>query len=503
MDVAKWTNKDKAWFKNNLYASDEAVSDWQKYGFKFKDAIAWAYWDVTPNRARRYVDSGVHQAPDWFRNDSGMSLKHALEWQLAGIDIRAAQEWSGYGVKLESASLLRKKGVAPGDVYSFLVCDISVTNAVKWLSAGFDTEVAINWIAWKVSCEKASELLSDGFTEPPPIEFHEAGVSLVNALKWVKAKIDFDTASDWIDWKVPTDTAIELALKDEWPPGKEFKESGITYKVAMEWYSEFSEDEIEYSDNEIKTYWKIWFKAGFNAKSAKVFQTELSNFIKGALDEDLLARKRPLFLDVYREEDKDDQYKYLLEECLETIGHLSAAGMKITVNNVVLWRGLTHEQILACIDGGIDPETGYFLGDSVLSEDAIEMHELLRENGFYSSPTTFKRLGLSNSDLKKLIKLKINLDDYLNASRFLKIPGSELVKWVTLFRDDAIKIEWKANGRYRPMIEDWIDAKFSPKEAWGWYSENFTATTAKAWLDSGVADPTIAKRRQDAGLEPK
>ena len=503
MNEVKWTIKDKSWFKNNLDTSDKAISEWQRYGFTFSDAVRWTYWDVTPIRARRYVDSGVRQIPDWFLNDSGMSLKQALEWQLAGIDIRAAQEWSALGVKPKSASLLRKKGVHPGGVYLYLVSGISLTNALRWLTAGFDADAAIGWIAWKVSCEKASELTADGFTEPPSIEFHEAGVSLLNAMKWASAGIDFDTASDWIDWKAPTDTAIELVLKDEWPPGKEFKESGLTYKAAMEWYSEFSEDEIEYSENEIKTYWKTWFKAGFNAKSAKVFQTELSNFIKGALDEDLLARKRPLFLDVYREEDKDDQYKYLLEECLETIGHLSAAGMKITIDNVVLWRGLTHEQILACIDGGIDPETGYFLGDSVLSEDAIEMHALLRENGFYSSPTTFKLLGLSNSDLKKLIKLKINLDDYLNASRFLKIPGSELVKWVTLFKDDAIKIEWKANGRYRPLIEDWIDAKFSPKEAWGWYSENFTATTAKAWLESGVTDPKIAKRRHDAGLTPK
>jgi len=503
MNETSWSVTEKNWFKENFSATDKEVSAWQKYGFSMGEAIEWSHWDVTAMQAAQAIKAGVNQVPDYFLNHNGMSLDSALKWDSHGFGMEEAQMWSDSGIDCEDAVILRKQGLTADSVADFTFWGLSISQAVKWLAAGFDGNTANDWIDWKVSCEKAKKYSDEGIFEPPADEFRDAGLTLSEAMKWAKAGIDFDTASDWIDWKVPTESAIELVLKDEWPPGKEFKESGLTYKAAMEWLSEFSEDEIEYLENETKTYWKTWFKAGFNAKSAKAFQTELSDFIKGALDEDLLARKRPLFLNVYREEDNDDQYKYLLEECLETIGHLSAAGMKITVNNVVLWRGLTHEQILACIDRGIDPETGYFLGDSVLSEDAIEMHELLRENGFYSSPTTFKRLGLSISDLKKLIKLKINLDDYSNASRFLKIPGSELVKWVTLFRDDAINIELRANGRYRPMIEDWIDAKFSPKEAWGWYSENFTATTAKAWLDSGVADPTIAKRRQDAGLEPK
>ena len=503
MDKAKWMNKDETWFKANLNRSDKEVAAWQRFGFSFKDAVVWAGWGVTSSRAKRYLEDGVRTVPDWRNNFSGMTLANVLAWQAEGVSFEEAQQWFVFGVKRENALLLRSKGFKPIDVHDFNNEGISSTRAVKWLSGGFYVEQAVQWIAWRVSYEKATEFLKNGISEPPSVEFQEAGINLIDALKWTQAGIDVESALDWCYWDVPTDLAIELELMHEMPPGEDFKDVELSYDMALKWLSEFSEDEIEISDNGVKTYWKIWFKAGFSVQSAKIFQNELANFIKGKLSEDFLARKRPPYLNTYKNDDKEVHYKYLLEECLETISHLSATGMKITIENVVLWRGLTSEQILACIDGGIDPETGYFLGDSVLSEDAIELHALLRENGFYSSPTTFKLLGLSNPDLKKLIKLKINLDDFLTVSRYLNISGSELVKWVNQFRDFAIKIEWNVDGRYRPFIEEWIVAKFSPKEAWGWYSQNFTVKTAKAWVDSGVTDPAIAIRRKNAGLEPK
>jgi hypothetical protein len=503
MNETIWSETEKNWFKENFSVSDKEVSAWQKHGFSMGEAIEWSHWDVTAVRAAQAIKAGVNQVPDYFLNRNGMSLDSALEWDSHGFGMEEAQMWSDSGIDCEDAIILRNQGLTADSVSDFTFWGLSISQAVNWLAVGFDGNTAKDWIDWDVSCDKAKKFADDGVFEPPADEFRDAGLTLTEAMKWAKSDIDFDTAFDWIDWKVPTDSAIELVLKDEWPPGKEFKELGLSYKAAMEWCSEFSEDEIEYSENGVKSYWKIWFNAGFNAKTAKVFQAELSNFIKESLSDDFLARKLPAYLVWFSEEDRDAHFKYLFEECVETIGELSAAGMKITIENLVLWRGLTHSQILACVDGGIDAETGYLLGDSVLSADTIEMHALLRANGFYSSPKSFKLLGLSNSDLEKLIKLKVDLDDFLNVSRFLKIPGSELVKWVTAFRNHATKIEKVGNGKPRPLIEDWIDERFNPKDAWRWHSEEFTAATAKVWIDSGVTDPKIAARRKNAGLEPK
>lgn len=503
MNPEKWYENEEAFFKDAFSVSDKTISEWQKRGFSLGEATEWSTWGISPAKASQYISDGMKVVPDVRFKYSEIGIRKAFEWEKAGFNYGSAIEWSECGVNSETAKVLREKGVSADDISDYLFFEIPLNKALKWLEAGFSALTAIFWTDWNVSCERALKYFEEGIHEPPDEQFREAGLSLAEALKWSKADIDFDTASDWIYWEVPTDKAIELVQKDVCPPGEEFKELGLTYLKAMEWLADFSEDVIEYSDSQIKTYWRPWFGAGFSVQSAREFQSELVEFVKNAVEDGLLARNKPFNYTLFKEEDKEVHCKLLLDECVDSISHLHETGMKLTVENVMTWRAMSSSQILACVDKGIDANEGYRLGDSVLSEHQVEIYSLVKENGFRTFPGMFIRLGLTITDLQKLIKLKVDVDDFVNVCFLLKINGAELLKWATVFKNLATKIEITRNLHQKAFIAEWINSNFNPKEAWDWYEQGFNAGQAKEWVDSGVTDPAVATRRKNAGLKPK
>jgi hypothetical protein len=504
MNSENWYENEEAFFKNAFSASDKTITEWQKRGFSLGEATEWSTWGVTPAKASQYISDGMKVIPDVRFKYSEVGIRQAFEWESAGFDYDSAIEWLECGVKCETARVLRGKGVSVDDFSDYLLFDIPLNKAVKWLDAGFSGLTAIIWTDWKVSCERAIKYVEEGIHEPPDEQFREAGLSLAEALKWHKADIDFDTASDWIDWKVPASVAIDYVSKDIYPPEQVFRDEGISFEDSMGWlYSGIDLEPFEEYDHNLKPFWKNWHEAGFTPKTAKVFQAQLVEHVSSIIGDDVLARRRLPKFSIFNNEDREIQIKLLLNECVSSLSEIHKSGMKISLQNVIEWRGFTSEQIFACIDQGFNADTGFDLGNSLLSEDELEMHALLADTDFFSSPSSFSYCGLNSADLRKLIKLEVNLDLFVRLCMSHRLDGKELCKWAKEFKRLVTEVEIDEFGETKSLVSEWMKYEFAPKEAWGWYSENFTSTTAKAWLDSGVADPKIAKRRQEAGLEPK
>jgi hypothetical protein len=503
MGETKWTKKEKTQFKSNFDASDKVVSEWQRYGFKFQDAVEWTWWKVTPIRANRYVEAGIRDVPNFFDGRIGISLDKALEWQASGIDLNEARYWTQYGVQIKTAVMLRGLGKGVNELLeSIHGWSLSPTQAVSWLAAGFDGETAFYWTAWKVSCSKAVKYREEGIHQAPDIGYREAGITLADALKWQKGFEDYESASDWIGWNVPASVAIELSSKDIYPPEDDFKDAGLSFEEAMEWTrSDFNSDRFERHDREGRRDWRFWYDAGFTPETAKEFHSRLVAHIIEIIGPDTLSSTTHLEQSSHDESD-DSEIEELLVECVLTLGEIRKSGLTVTVDNAIKWRGLTRQQILASIDQGIDAEIGRYLGDSLLSTDELEIYSLLSENNFFVSPKRFAACGLKSNDLKSLLKLGVDLDLFVRNCESLNLDGRDLSKWVKEFKGATTGLAINESGEVEPFILEWIKYEFSAKDAKLWHSQGFKAEKARAWIESGATDPIVALRRKNAGLKP-
>ncbi len=194
---------------------------------------------------------------------------------------------------------------------------------------------------------------------------------------------------------------------------------------------------------------------------------------------------------MFQKFDPKSTQEALKEQLVDSVGELSKAGLGLTIENLIQWRGIPAKVILASIDNLIDPDTAYEMGDVALAPYSKPIDDLLRKTKNTSMPQEFTHRGMTEKDLKKLLELNYELDDIVRVMTDSKIDGQVLLKW-------AVN-GWRVTER---GFLSWYAEGFGPQLASVWSSHGFSAVLARAWIKTGVKDPEVARRRSTAGILP-
>lgn len=178
----------------------------------------------------------------------------------------------------------------------------------------------------------------------------------------------------------------------------------------------------------------------------------------------------------------------LLLECLDA---LDAVGIPISVISAVDYLGLNAEQILWLIDHGMNTEHARTLVWAGLPIDCLTAihdqvvtsvdHWILNEFVWHERfiPDIQSESGPLILDVMRRLSDE-KWHTVGNAVHLCFTPqglsADEIVHWARLTED-------------RSVVDEWINAGFSPSEA-------------LRWAKGGVASPLIARRRSDAGISP-
>ena len=433
MRSKKWTKEEVDRFKGGFSATDFDVKTWQSLGIDFNSACLLLFWGKGPDEAVQLKNRGIAVPPDMrFESVLGYSFLRACKWVEAGFDYDSASAW--------------------------IVSGFSFAQACKWTKAGLDEVDASIWISQSV-------------TEP----------AIANS--WLQNGFTAETAEEWLKWKIMPVDAKKFVDAGLYAPGGEYTEAGISFSSAMSWISKGFESE-EYDGMEESDYWKFWHDAGFTPDLAELLHTKIEESISWCNEKDIHPRgfDRYSFWSVQ---------KVLKEQLVSSVTELSKAGLALTIENLIKWRGVTAKVILASIDNQIDPDKAYELGEVALAPYSKPIHDLLRETKSTSMPQEFTHRGMTEKDLKKLLELHYDLDDIVRVMSDSKIDGPVLLKWATN--------GWRVTQRgFLP----WYAEGFVPQLASVWNSHGFDAVLARAWIKAGVKDPEAARRRSAVGISP-
>jgi len=432
MASKKWTKEEVDRFKGGFSATDFDVKTWQSLGIDFNSACLLLFWGKGPDEAVQLKNRGIAVPPDMrFESVLGYSFLRACKWVEAGFDYDSASAWVD-------------------SLFSF-------AQACKWTKAGLDEVDASIWISQSV-------------TEP------------AIAYSWLQNGFAAETAEEWLKWKIMPVDAKKFVDAGLYAPGDEYAEAGISFSSAMSWISKGFESE-EYYGSEESDYWKFWHDAGFTPDLAELLRTKIEESISWCNEKDIDPRGFNSYFMSFQ--------KTLKEQLLSSVTELSKAGLGLTIENLIKWRGVTAKVILASVDNQIDPDKAYELGEVALAPYSKAIHDLLRETKSTSMPQEFTHRGMTEKDLKKLLELHYDLDDIVRVMSDSKIDGPVLLKWATN--------GWRVTERgFLP----WYAEGFVPQLASVWNSHGFDAVLARAWIKAGVKDPEVARRRSAVGILP-
>ena len=447
---ASWSKNEKAWFIEEWGAFQDP-DEWEDYGFSLSEAIEWSQWDIEPGVADLYRKDGILNPPD--------------------------HEFSQYGFDVE--------------------------DAIEWINMGFDLSSAVEWSDWDVEPDEAANYKEKGIIELPSEHFRDEGVSLEDALKWVSSGFeDFDEAWLWIEWNVTPQDAKQFKDAGHEPPDEEFREAGLSVEDAMQWEIHgFSSSEFENPIDEKETYWKYWHDAGLKPEKAKFLYSDLVEYIENEFQDELEPRNKRNYS--YFGRDRKTQLEILTSECIATLAQLNNAGMQVNAENMVKWRGFTSEMILAAIDNGIEPDVAFALGEDLATPQGLELHALLKSMDSEKHIDWALRWKFTVADVQALKKKKINFHDFVMATILGQLNAHVLLKYAKAKWPVLEKVVDLKAQTIEYVVAEWVNGGLEPRAAYPYFVAGFSSQEAKAWLDSGVGDPKIAKRRQDAGLKPK
>jgi hypothetical protein len=442
---------------------------------------------------------------EWFFEYWGAFLDPD-EWELNGFSLSEANEWTEWDVEPGVAGLYRKKGILnpPNIRFSYFGCDIE--EAIDWEREGFDLATAFEWSEWEVDPETAVKYRNQGILEPPSEHFRDEGISLEDAFNWVNIGLDdFDKALLWIEWGVSPQDAKKYLDNGIEPPDEEFRESGISLTEAIDWVKlGFKSSEWPERIAEDEHYWKYWHDVGIKPEQANELREQLVGFLASEDQIDLSVRDGAMYsYQSYYGSKKKTDLEVLTSECLASLTCLKKLGMPINAENMYKWRGLTSEMILAAIDNSIEPDIAFALGKNLATPQGLEIHSLLKSMGVEHHIDWVQRWNFTIADIQALKKLKIDLHQFVMIAILERIDGRVLLDWAKAkwpIMEEVIDMKAKTINH---VVSKWIKSGLEPKVAYPYFVDGFSPDNAKAWIDSGVKDPKIAKRRQDAGLHPK
>jgi len=277
-------------------------------------------------------------------------------------------------------------------------------------------------------------------------------------------------------------------------PDDGYRQAGISLRAAMSWTTKGFSSEEYYGMEGIKhfDYWKFWHDAGLTPDLAELLRAKIEESISWCIESEIYPRGFGVdSISWFQRFDPKSAEKRLKGQLVDSVTELSKAGLGLTIENLIKWRGISAKVILASIDNQIDPDTAYEMGEVALAPYSKPISDLLRKTKSVSMPQEFTHRGLKEDDLKKLLELNYELDDIVRVMSDSKIDGPVLLKW-------AIN-GWRVTER---VFLSWYAEGFGPQLASTWRSHGFDAVLARAWIKTGVKDPEVARRRSSAGILP-
>ena len=496
MSPKRWTRDQISNFETAFAASDFDIRTWQSVGVDYASACLMNFWGKGPDEAVELNKRGVTSPPDMrFANFLGLSFAQACKWVEAGFDFDSASAWIGSGFSFAQACKWVEAGFDFDSASAWIGSGFSFAQACKWLWAGLDLDAALSWL----------QILPRKATPDLARKWSKAGLDEVDASNWINLSVTepaianswlqsgftAEAAEEWIKWGVMPVDAEKFVDAGLSAPDDGYRQAGISLSAAMSWTAKGFESE-EYFGMEQFDYWKFWHDAGLTPDLAELLCAKIEESISLCIESKIYPRGFGVdSFSMFQRFDPKSAEKRLKGQLVDSVTELSKAGLGLTIENLIKWRGISAKVILASIDNQIDPDTAYEMGEVALAPYSKPISDLLRKTKSVSMPQEFTHRGLKEDDLKKLLELNYELDDIVRVMSDSKIDGPVLLKW-------AIN-GWRVTER---VFLSWYAEGFGPQLASTWRSHGFDAVLARAWIKTGVKDPEVARRRSSAGILP-
>ena len=348
--------------------------------------------------------------------------------------------------------------------------DIEMSNVIRRLRF-VDRDQMIRWLDSDCPIDEVDKWtnLFDEFDEA--MAWRDAGFSP-----------DLETVGNWLKWECSPEVAanyIHMGL--EYVPGERYKELGVGLDDAVFFEMNGMSD---HPDNSGQYNVAPWLSSGLNPAQIVALRDQIVDY-EYEIEEVFRASEARLKY--------EDTSVNLWRALPNQFKELQAVGLSITVENLLTYWGLTSKEILKVIDSGGDAELGA---------------QVLRQGGSLSKLGVVKRLielGTSSATASLLSKrgfLVKHLKEIENGGYLVTPTRISMI----LESDADMKVDealsWLKIDAKIEDVKRWRGKGFSAQEASKWIDEGFSAEMASRWRDSGVKSPSIAKRRQDAGLNP-
>lgn len=351
--------------------------------------------------------------------------------------------------------------------------EIEMTNAVERLHNNFQFRYEIvDWLASDVPLEEA-------------VLWVNLFASFADAMEWKKLgfRPDVDPIEEWIEWGCSPSKASDFVRRGvEAPPGVGYKQLGIGLVDAAFYDSNgFSSEEDSPAETSIAT----WLASGLSSKEIVDLRNEV--FARQHFFEELHDQ-------LLENETNSDVPSLFWDHLPWQFQELRALGLPISTKHLESYWGLTRDEILQVIDSGAPLGTSAELVRRGISTQKMGTYEKLLKIG--ASQSLAISLVSHGFSVRHLQEFRSSADESITLERL-----GEIIRRNGDFTIDEA-IPWLNFEGHLHQIAVWHLEGFTAQDAGRWSSEGFDVEGARRWSDAGVISPVIAKRRQDAGLEP-
>ena len=133
----KWSKADQEWFDPYGVWQPE-IKKWMEFGFTVREAIAWRDFNVMPLKALKFVLGGRITPPDPKFIEEDTSISVAISWHDAGFNEDTSFPWRQWNISPTKAKAFVESGlVNPPDFDTFEETGITFSKALSWLNHGF------------------------------------------------------------------------------------------------------------------------------------------------------------------------------------------------------------------------------------------------------------------------------------------------------------------------------------------------------------------------------
>ena len=180
----------------------EEIERWKSAGFSLKEIGQWRRAGFSPSEAEKWTSEGI-------------SVKEALEWKSRNINFDDAVIFLEFGFSPDEAEKIpdhyldkkflnqwKKKGIQPRDAIIFSMANVEISEAAKWVNAGFTAEEALAWRSKAFKPKEAKQWKYYGFESAEAREWYNKGYKDPKKAKKAKESTVLTRILDAIRWVV-------------------------------------------------------------------------------------------------------------------------------------------------------------------------------------------------------------------------------------------------------------------------------------------------------------